>query len=174
MKVLFFFAMALTAVSCTKGTYADELKAEKKTIKAYISRKGITVLSSMPKDSVFAENEFYKTEDNLYFRLDKKGTGKDSVALGDRIYIRYKKYDLSENPDTISYWSTSDVAYPTEFYYLVSSDNACSAWHLAVNMMKYSGAEATIIVPANLGFLSDQSPLTPYVYEIKIKFNKQS
>ena len=166
--------MALTAVSCTKGTYADELKAQKSTIKSYISRNGFKVLGSMPADSVFAENEFYKTEDDLYFRLDKKGTGKDSVAIGDKINIRYKKYDLSENPDTISYWTVPEIAYPVSFWYGVLDDNSCSAWHLAVGMMKYSGAEATIIVPAALGFSADQSPLTPYVYKIKIKFNKQS
>ncbi len=179
MPIRTYITLLLTALmvllaACTKGTYADELKAEKKIIKNFISRKGIKVLSSMPKDSVFAENEFYKTSDELYFRLDKKGTGQDTITPGARVNLRYKKYDLSENPDTISYWTTAEVPYPIEFYYLTSTENTCLAWHYAVGMMRQSGSEATIIVPAALGFSSDQSPLTPYVYKIKIKFNKQT
>lgn len=174
IKIIILLVAVLSVVACTKGTYADELKAEKATIKSYISRNNIKVLGAMPKDSVFAENEFYKTEDALYFRLDKKGTGKDTVEIGNKIHIRYKKFDLSEHPDTISYWTTSEIAYPTSFFYGVTDDASCPAWHLAVGMMQRSGAEATIICPAILGFGSDQSPLTPYVYKLKIKFNKQS
>ncbi|MBR1631690.1 MAG: DUF4827 family protein [Paludibacteraceae bacterium] len=177
MKKIIYLLLALVTISvasCTTETYADELDEEKSQIKDFLKRNNLRTVGVFPADSVFDEHTFYVSSSGLYFQMTKKGTSTDTVAAYDEVNIRYKKYALKENPDTISTWTTLEQAYPTSFQYLVSSSNACAAWHEAVGYMRYSGSQARLIVPAEIGFPSDQDPLTPYVYEIKIQIKKNS
>lgn len=182
-KIILMVVVVAVMGSCTsKTSYANQRKEEKTTIKNYLNRCGIKVINSLPEDSVsFGENEYYESTSGLYYHLDKPGErgqiGADTIAVGDRVVLRYKKWGLTSNSDTTSYWTTNDLAYPIEFTYSYyasySSTTCCTAWLEAILYMRYNGAEATIIVPADLGFADDQSPtLTPYAYKLKLQFQK--
>ena len=92
-----------------------------------------------------------------------------TIISNDLIVARYKKFALTENADTISYWTTLDQAFPIEFHYLNTSECECTAWHYAVRLMKYPDSQCEIIVPSKLGFSAEQNSVTPYVYILKIK-----
>jgi hypothetical protein len=91
------------------------------------------------------------------------------IITNDLIVTRYKQFALTENADTLSYWTTLDQANPVEFHYGNTTECECVAWHLAVKLMKYPESQCEIIVPSKLGFSNEQSTVTPYVYILKIK-----
>jgi len=123
-----------------------------------------------------------KGVDNLYFRLISRGDSvlvdtqsdgkKDtldlSIVANDVIIARYKRWELTENADTLSYWTTLEQAYPYEFHYLNTTECEAVAWHLAVGLMEYPNSVCEIIVPSKLGFSAEQSTVTPYAYILKI------
>ena len=150
-------------------------------IENYISRHQINVLTEWPGDDyVWAEKDYFLVPelDDLYFHLRYRGDsllieGEDTmviepVAEQETIVMRYKKFALTDNPDTLSNWSTLDQAYPTEFKYLNTSTCEASGWHIAVKYMKYHNAECQIICPSRWGFDADQNSVTPYCYIMKM------
>ena len=184
--VLLAAALCLVLTGCNKNSYSQQRKAENKLIENFISRNNINVLTTEPADDyVWAENDYLLVPgyDNLYFHLISRGdsvridsispTENDTVDLSiianDVIVARYKKFALTENADTLSYWTTLDQAYPTEFHYGNLNECDAVAWHLAVKLMKYPESQCQIIVPSKLGFSDDQTSVTPYVYILKIK-----
>ena len=184
MKRTIFFLLAgigLVIAGCSQNTYSRLRDQEDKLIANYISRNNLTILTEEPAvDQVWAEKEFYKVKgyDNLYFHLISRGDsirvdGTDtvdlSIATNDIIIARYKQFGLTENADTLSYWTTLDQAYPLEFHYLNTSECECVAWHIAIKLMKYPESQCEVIVPSKLGFSNEQTTVTPYVYILKIK-----
>ena len=169
------FVLSTLIASCDDDvTYAEQLRAEKKLIADYIKRNNIKVVTEFPADSVWADSSiYYLSPTGLYFRIEEPGDVADSlpVSSGDNINPRYHQYTLTENPDTISDWSTIDFAFPSSFYY-GDLTQACDAWHEAVGYMKHSNSIARIIVPSKLGFDGDVNSVTPYGYYFKIKFQK--
>lgn len=171
-KIVFLLlaGLALTMVGCKSNTYSNLRKKEKKLIKNYISRKGLNILTAEPAESyVWDEKDYYQVDgyDELYFHLRRRG---DSIKVQQNAVIvtRYKKFDLTENPDTLSYWTTMEQAHPYEFQYGNLSSCEAVGWHEAVRLMKYSGSECEIIVPSKQGFEADEMSVTPYVYILKI------
>ena len=184
------FGLALMITGCASNTYSKLRDKEDKLIANYISRNGLVILEDEPAaDHVWGEKEYYKVRDhdNLYFHLITRGdsirvdsispTENDTVDLeiiaNDLIVMRYKKFELTENADTLSYWTTLDQAFPTEFHYGNLSDCECVAWHVAVRLMKYPESLCEVIVPSKLGFSDEQTSVTPYVYILKIKVKQQ-
>jgi len=160
--------------SCSGNTYARQLSAEKKLIEEYIKRNGINVIYEEPE--VWGEKDYLKLEgyDNLYFHLEELGMS-DTVPVkaGDRVLLRYRKYTLTEYSDTISYWTTDDGGYPVTFTFGDTSDAAaCTAWHAAINAMKYSGSTCKIICPSKLGFDNDKNSVTPSGYTIMFRIRR--
>lgn len=187
-KNILFLVMTVLCVAtgCNNNTYSNLRNKEDKLIANYISRNGLVILTEEPTtDYVWGEKEYYKVQgyDNFYFHLISRGdsvyidsispTKQDtvdvSIVLNDVIIARYKQFALTENADTLSYWTTLEQAYPYEFHYGNTSECECVAWHLAVKMMKYPDSQCEIIVPSKLGFSNEQSTVTPYVYILKIK-----
>ena len=177
--------LVFLATGCNNNTYSRLRDQEDKLIANYISRNGLTIVNEEPAmDHVWGEKEYYKVkgEDNFYFHLISRGdsiridsiseTESDTIDLeiiaNDVIITRYKRFGLTENADTLSYWTTLEQAYPYEFHYYNTSECECWAWHLAVKLMKYPESSCEIIVPSKLGFASEQSTVTPYVYIMKI------
>lgn len=185
---ILFLVMTVMCVAtgCNNNTYSNLRNKEDKLIANYISRNGLVILTEEPTtDYVWGEKEYYKVQgyDNFYFHLISRGdsvyidsispTKQDtvdlSIVLNDVIIARYRQFALTENADTLSYWTTLEQAYPYEFHYGNTSECECVAWHLAVKMMKYPDSQCEIIVPSKLGFSNEQSTVTPYVYILKIK-----
>lgn len=194
IAILLLGTMALMITGCAGNTYSNLRKQEDRLIANYLSRNNIRVLTEEPDvNYVWGEKDYYKVSgyDNLYFHLHQRGdsirvdsvspTVNDTVDLSiirnDVIIARYKKFALTENADTLSYWTTMDQAYPYEFVYGVTSGTAsgyaqiCEAvgWHVAVGLMKYPESICEILVPSKLGFSDDETSVTPYVYILKIK-----
>lgn len=178
--------MLFFATGCNQNTYSNLRKKEDKLIANYISRNGLVILDKEPVDGyVWAENEYYKVRgyDNFYYHLIYQGdsvridsvsptqndTVNQKIIANDLIVARYKQFGLTEDADTLSYWTTLDVAYPLEFHYLNLSECESTAWHAAIQLMKYPDSQCQIIVPSKLGFSNEQTTVTPYVYILKIK-----
>lgn len=189
MKKIIFAVLAFAAfvaIGCSQNTYSNLRKQEDKLIANYIRRNGLVIVENEPSsDHVWGPKEFYKVRgyDDLYFRLIERGDSisVDTLESGDSdttdlkiiandvIIARYKQFGLTENADTLSYWTTLDQAYPYEFHYGNTSECECVAWHVAIRLMKYPDSQCEIIVPSKLGFSAEQSSVTPYVYILKIK-----
>lgn len=170
--------------SCNQNSYSAERKAEKKLIANYMARNGYRLLDEEPSiDHAWPEKDYYAIAgyDNLYFHLEQPGDsayidGEDTILLapvrqGDVVIVRYKQFTLTENPDTLSYWTTLDAPYPVEFDYLAAS-SICTGWHEAIRHMQYDGAICKIIVPSVQGFSSDMKTVTPYGYILKMKIKR--
>jgi hypothetical protein len=91
------------------------------------------------------------------------------VVPNDVIVLRYKRFELTENADTLSYWTTLDQAYPFEFHYGNLAECEATGWHLAIKLMKYPNSECTIIQPSKMGFDAEGVSVTPYGYIMKFK-----
>lgn len=170
--VCFLFAgMTLLLIGCNNNTYSSLRNKEKKLIENYISRNGLNILTEEPSDSyVWGEKDYYKVAgyDDMYFHLRHRGDSCEVVA-NDVIVTRYKKFELKEDADTISYWTTLDQPHPYEFTYGNLSSCEAEGWHIAVKLMKNSNSECEIIVPSKQGFDADEMSVTPYVYIMHIK-----
>ena len=172
--------VALVATGCGNNTYSHLRDQEDKLIENYIKRNNLNILSELPANDVWGANDYYKVPgyDHLYFHLISRGDsvrveGTDTIDLhivaNDEIVTRYKKYELYENADTLSYWTTLDQGYPYKFHYLNTGDCEAVSWHEAVRLMKYPESRCELIVMSKWGFSTDQDAVIPYGYILKIK-----
>lgn len=187
-KVIFsLFGFIVLLTGCNQNSYSNLLKEEKKLIKNFISRNHYVITSSLPDTTLTAWDStlFYEVPgyDNIYFHLTKQGPKTrvnekgetiacEPLAPTENVIIRYRKFTLTENPDTFSYWSTLDSAYPMEFNYLTDYTNACVGWHIACGLMGYSNSECVLICPSKLGFVNDQNSVTPYGYQLRMQIKR--
>lgn len=162
-------------VGCKGNTYSKLLDKEKKVIANYVSRMGIRVLKSEPvvkQGEKWNDNDYIElpSYDRLYFHLSTPvDSTRDTLIVGDAVNVRYRKYTLDEYGDTISCWTTDDSGEPVTFVLGNTGDaRSCAAWHLAIQQMKYSGAECKIICPSTAGFTEDNSSVTPYGYDLRV------
>ena len=189
MKKIILYSLigvAVIAMGCSGNTYSRLRDQEDKLIANYISRNNLQIVTEEPEiDHVWGEKEYYKVRgvDNFYFHLISRGdsvrydtvsasridTVDQTIIANDLIVARYKRFGLTENADTLSYWTTLDKSYPYEFHYLNTGECECMGWHYAVKLMKYPDSQCEIIVPSKLSFSAEQSTVTPYVYILKIK-----
>lgn len=163
--------------SCDNAqVYGNQLQDEKELIKSYIKRNNINIIKAEPVDSlgeVWGENDYLEIDDYLYFHLVSAGdTDSEPLAYRDYISLRYRRYTLDIEADTVSAWNTNDSARPVEFQAGVSSDATCEGWMLAIAYMKYNNSECKLICPSKLGFTDDSNNVIPYVYDLKIKVRK--
>ncbi len=155
--------------SCTTNSYSDELNKEEKLIKSFISRNDIVVVEIEPEE--WGEKVYLRVPgyDNLYFHLVSRGdTTTEVITSGETVLLRYRRYTLDAYADTTSYWNTLDSPYPIEVQYLTSTTNSCTGWHIAIQYMKYAGAESKIICPDKLDLDDGSTKVIPYGYDLKI------
>ncbi len=174
-RLLLISFLSILLIACSSDSdYASMLEDEEKAISAYIFRNNIRVISSLPADDVWGENDYYKTSSGLYFHLvdpgEAPGTG-DGTELFDGLTIipRYYKITLDVQPDTVyRNWSTVDYPYSEGFQYNVSGE-ITPAFQEAVSLMKNHNSVAKLIVPSKLGDQTDINAVIPYAYTLKIK-----
>lgn len=168
--------LALLGVACSNNSYSKARKSEKKLIQSYVDREDLNILSEEPDYFSWGKKDFYaltNLDDNCYFHLTKPGdTTQAAVISGNECLIRYKKYTLEENPDTISTWNTNELTYPISIIYPNTAAPSCQAWAYAIMHMKYSGAECKLVCPSTVGFTADNSSVTPYIYELKLTIRR--
>lgn len=177
MKKGIIILLAIASLCSCKdnsSTYSSDLKKEKALINEYIKREGINIINEEP--TVWGEKDYLAIEgyDYFYYHLSHQGdTNSLAVKDGDQIVLRYRQFSLDAYADTISYWTTDDGGYPVEFRYMnISDTKACTAWHLAIKQMKYSGSECRIICPSKLGFSNANYSVIPYVFDLSFKIKR--
>ena len=165
----------LVAYGCNSNIYSEQLKKERKLIESYIARQGLNIVDTLPADDQWDEKTYYRVPDydNFYFHMVALGdTTQAEIESGETVLLRFKRYTLTEYPDTLYCWSTMDSPDPITFEYLVQSDEACTGWQAALKYMKYTDAQCKIICPSKLGFSEENSNVTPYGYDLKIKIKR--
>ena len=173
INIALLLSIVFIAVGCNQNTYSDDLKEEEKLIENFIQRQGIQVVTEEPAE--WGENVYWKLPDydNYYFHLVNAGdTSSAEIEAKDKVNLRYRQYTLEAYADTISCWTTQDSPEPVVLQYLVASSTSCSGWQIALQYMKYSGAECKIICPSKLGFTDQNTSVIPYGYDMKIQIKR--
>ena len=166
-------SITFVLIGCNNNTYSDDLKEEQKLIENFIQRQGIQVVTEEPIE--WGDKVYWKLPDydNYYFHLVQQGdTTSAELEAKDKVLLRYRQYTLEAYADTVSFWTTLDSPNPVELQYMVSSDASCTGWQIALQYMKYSGAECKIICPSKLGFTDQNSNVIPYGYDMKIQIKR--
>jgi hypothetical protein len=182
MKHISFFFLclmpSLLLCSCAGNTYSKQIRQEKKLIDSYIAKNNLHIIYDAPKlahGGKWDKNDYLAVADydNFYFHLTSAiDTTAERLTSGMRVNVRYRKYGLDTYTDTVSCWNTDDLGEPVQFSLGIVDNNSCTAWHLAISRMGYSGAECRIICPSTIGFTQDNASVTPYIYEIKVTKRK--
>ena len=162
-------------VSCTdSNSYAAKSAKEKALIADFIKRNNINVLSSLPTDGTWKDNDYYLTPSGMYFHQVNGGSKGDTVTIKskDLFWPIYIESSL-DNPQQVAgnHWTVSEDPNPMSFQLDIDTLNML-AFHIAARMMKYNDAEAIIIVPSKIGFKSSAGYAIPYHYRFKIKFGQ--
>ena len=177
MKSRIFGIISVIAVvfcmffSCNDGKNLQELlQEERKAIDRFISMNEFVILKEYPKDGVFEENEYFKTNDGLFLHVVDSGNGK-RAKLRDDVCVRFDYYqyvkDYAQGDTTKNYLPFYDPFY---FVYGISGTYSsyyslvCQAW---VIPLEYVGEEAVLnlIVPSSIGSYSDNSSIIPVFYK---------
>ena len=175
IQLILIGIVLLAAYGCNSNIYSEQLKKERKLIESYIARQGLNIVDTLPADDQWEENTYYRVPDydNFYFHMVELGdTTQAEIESGEYVLLLYKRYTLEEYLDTLFNWSTMDSADPIKFKYMVNSDMSCTGWQVALKYMKYHEAQCKIICPSKLGFIEENSTVTPYGYDLKIKIKR--
>jgi hypothetical protein len=176
MKNIFLFALSLITLSVASSscdstkTPQEYLREEKKAIERYIDNNGIAVLDTYPSDSVFKENEYFRTNDGLYFHVTNPGKGNKVRPMVDEVCVRFeyyfyvKSYVAGDTTKSTLYYTQ----FPIEFRYGISGTydayHACNGWAIPLAYIN-EGAIIDIIIPSALGSQSNSSNYVPVFYK---------
>ena len=174
---IIFLAVCIFA-GCNNNTYSNALKEEEKLIENFIKLQGIQVVNEEPTE--WGDKVYWKIPgyDNYYFHLVERGdTTKPALKVKDNVLIQYIQYTLNAYADTIRYWNADDYQGATPQIQftpanMMPPENACTGWLIALEHMKYTGAECKIICPSKLGFTNQNSNVIPYGFDMKIKIKR--
>ena len=173
ISIYIVLLIGVALASCNNNTYSNALKEEEKLIENFIARQGIEVVTEKPTE--WGEKVYWKVPDydNFYFHLVETGdTTKAALEAKDIVLLRYIQYSLDAYADTMRFWNSDDQPHPTEVQYLVSSENACTGWQIALEHLQYTGAQCKIICPSRYGNTDDNSNVIPRGYDMKIQIKR--
>lgn len=173
-RLVYLLLLLVTFTACKESNvYSDLLKEERKLIESYIQRQGFIVVTEEPKE--WGDNVYWKIPeyDNFYFHLvDRGDTTQAELQAKEDVLLRFNRYTLDYPADTIFNWTTLDNPNPIKFQYMVSSEQSCTGWQIALQYMKYTDSQCKIICPSKLGFSEENSAVIPYGYDLKIKIKR--
>jgi hypothetical protein len=185
MKKTVFFVftiilLGLIGFSCDNSKSMQEyIREEKKSIERYILSQKIAVLTEYPKDSIFKENQYYKTSDGLYMHVSDRGNLDRRIEAYDEVllrfdYFHYIKNYVSGQTDSIV---LSYLYLPIAFTYGISGSYnndpaglACSGFAIPLPYVG-EGAVVDLIIPSELGNATDNSSFAPVFYK-NLKYTK--
>jgi hypothetical protein len=157
--------------SCNNGKSLQEmLQEEQKAIDRFIRDNDLVILKDYPSDSVFKENEYYRTTDGLFFQVVDSGNGTRVQPLN-QVCVRY---DYSQSVENYASGDTSKFTFPnvvpyTFVYgvtstYWISGSEVCQAW---VEPLSYVGENAVVnmIIPSAIGSADNNGTVTPMFYK---------
>ena len=152
------------------------IQEERKAIDRFITFNNLVILKDYPKDGVFGDNEYYKTNDGLFFQVVDSGNGK-RVKLLDDVSVRFDYFqyikDVAKGDTSKNYLPFYD---PFSFVYGISQTYrptysiVCQAW---VIPLAFVGEEAVLnlIVPSSIGSYGDNNSISPVFYR-NLRYSK--
>ncbi|MDR3339055.1 MAG: DUF4827 domain-containing protein [Candidatus Symbiothrix sp.] len=160
-------------VSCNDQKSRQELlREEKKAIERFIAANGLVILETYPKNGVFNEKEYFKTNEGVYIHVVDSGNGVRALPR-QTITVRYDhswdvKYAVQN--DSLNGYYEPIMLYPEEFKYGLSQTYqglysiVCTGW---VYPLLYVGEHAIvdIIIPSSEGSYSDGQNVRPIFYK---------
>jgi len=155
-KILGIITIAVVfciSFSCNDRKSLQELlQEERKAIDRFIAMNDFVILKDYPKDGVFKDNEYFKTDDGLFLQVVDSGNGK-RVKLMDDVSVRFDYYQLIKDfakGDTVKnqlpFYDPFNFVYGIPQTYSSYYSLVCQAW---VIPLEYVGEEAVLnlIVP---------------------------
>ncbi len=175
--VVAFLALLATAISsCDSNlTYANQLDAEKTSIKDFITNNSYKVVDTIPSVVPWPDGVFYLTESGLYVHvLDTGALVNKAIHANTVINVRFMEKDMAGEIGYTNMYGTGD---PVELLYNNVSSKAtygdCLAWHEGLDYVG-DGGRIQLIVPASLGWsmYTSSTALTAKFYELRYSFWK--
>ena len=176
--ILSFILLGFINIFCDNGKSMQEyIREEKKAIERYILAQKIEVLDEYPNDSIFRENQYYKTSEGLYMNVVDAGNTNRRIQTYDEVLVRfdylyYIKSYVAGNTDSI----VLSYAYlPIAFRYGISysidlTGLACAGFAIPLTYVG-EGAVVNLIIPSELGNSSDNDSFAPVFYR-NLKYTK--
>ena len=176
--VLSIIAFSFLYLSCENQKTAQEyIREEKKAIDRFRNRLGIDVLSKYPANHQFATNEYFKTNEGLYFQVIDSGRGRkinpfidiEDVQVRFDFLFNIKGY-VSGKSDTIvppeSILPMNFLSGPSGIYGQPDPmyNFSCVGWAIPLQYVN-EGAVVNIILPSSLGNTSDNTNFVPRFYK---------
>jgi len=166
--------------SCdNKKSMQEYIREEKKAIERYILSERIEVLNKYPEDSIFNENQYFKTSEGLYMNVvDRGNTDHRAQPLRDLIIVRFDylyeiKAYVSGTTDSIVYKGDSPIEFQYDRNYRIISDRtgyACPGFAIPLKYIG-EGAVVNLIIPSELGSTYDNNRFAPVFYR-NLKYTK--
>jgi hypothetical protein len=159
-------------LSCNSEKSMQELlQEEKKAIERFIDRNDLVILKEYPKDGVFKEKEYYRTNEGLFFHVVDSGNGLRVKYLDD-VTVRFEYLD---DVKTAARGDTTAIVRPSLYYpfvfqygvsqtYSISGSPVCSGWIIPL-LYVGKGAVVDLIIPSSLGSSGDYNNITPVFYK---------
>ena len=178
--ILSLAVVTCISFSCKQSKSLQELlQEERKAIDKFIAMNDLVILKDYPKNSVFEENEYFRTDDGLFFQVVDSGNGK-RVQLKDDVSVRYEYCQAVKSfssGDSSKYYFPYHPVYYTSPYlpvsfvyglsatYSSSSTPVCQAWVIPLSYVG-EGAVLNLIIPSSLGSYYDRYPdIRPVFYK---------
>ncbi|MHB9056854.1 MAG: DUF4827 family protein [Paludibacteraceae bacterium] len=176
MKIIFkvllpIFLLTILGACTNKTSYSQLQDQEIATINNYILQNNIQVVTTMPKDSVWGADIYYKSTSGLYFHLENRGDTTTAVELNSSVGYRFIEYNLDAAKSVrIKNWEPWDFPEPMVITYGSSTaiTSIGTGIYEALGLMKYKYSMAKIIVPASLNTSTYTQNVTPVGYDLKI------
>ncbi len=168
--------LAIAISSCDSNlTYANQLDAEKTSIKDFISRNNYKVVDTIPSIVPWPTGVYYLTKSGLYVHvIDTGAFVNKAIQTNTVISVRFLENDMAGE---LGYTNMYGAADPVELLYNNVSTSAtygdCKAWHEGLTYVG-DGGNIQMIVPASLGWsmYTSSAALTAKFYELKYTFWK--
>lgn len=179
-KILPFVALlALLAIaisSCDSDlTYANQLDAEKQSIKDFIANNNYKVVDTIPSVVPWPTGVYYLTKSGLYVHvLDTGAFVNKAIETNTVINVRFVETDMAGVQGYTNMKGTGD---PIELLYNNVSSSVdfgdCKAWHEGLTYVG-DGGRIQMIVPASIGWsrYTSTAALTAKFYELSYTFWK--
>ncbi len=184
MSLVAMVGLMVGATSCNDSeSYAEQLDSERKAVNAYLSY--YKVINEIPADTVFVTAEdvgrdnapFYRIEPegNVYMQVIKAGDRDSMAHTGDKIFLRYTRYNLVDWYDygyVIQQESNSmDMSSDSRhFYYNDFTRSASSECGVGIQMpLQYVGinSEVNIVIKSQYGLNSEISNVYPFLWQVR-------
>lgn len=193
----FLLSILLLVMTCAlfeackdNESYADQLEAEKKAIKAFIKDSNITVITQeefFKQDTMtYKEKEYVQLSSGVYMHIVDKGSANpaDTVRNNDFVLVRFEEYRIKKDSFFLTCSNLSTPYLVDKFRYTniggqqagilttgalynyYTSTSIPSGWLVALNYVR-DGAHVKLIVPSKMGHETAVQYVYPFFYDIR-------